>query len=71
LVARAFNGRDYAASYRAVMNYLRKELAEEPGLFESIGLALRDFDQVDEGGIYAIGPDYEDAWPASPVAPAK
>ena len=71
LVARGFKGRGYSESYRSVMEFLKGDLADEPGLVESLGLVVRDFDQVAEGGLYAIGPDYEEFWSERPVAPAR
>jgi hypothetical protein len=67
LVANAFKGRDYSEAYRSVRDFLYQELRDEPALFQSIGIVLRDFDQVNQGGIYEIGPDYEDFWAFRPV----
>ena len=60
LVARAFPGR-YEDQWLTISEYLKKELKDEPVLRKAFNLELRTFDQVEEGGLYAIHPDYEDA----------
>ena len=60
LVAEGFEGRDYFQDYQAVRSYLENALKDEPGLTMGPGIVLRTPKQVEEGGIYAIGPDYEE-----------
>jgi hypothetical protein len=62
-LARGFEGRDPHKRYAEVDQYLRKNLREEPELFQSIGLVIRTFKQLEEGGPYAIGPGYEEVKP--------
>lgn len=61
LVARSFPGETLDDQWASVIDFLDEELKEEPGLMESLNLVLRTFDEVDEGGIYAIPPSYDDA----------
>src|SRR4051812_38689927 len=62
-VALGFEGRDAYECYAAVEQFLRDSLEDEPDLFRSIGLVIRTPKQVDEGGIYAIGPGYFEVKP--------
>jgi hypothetical protein len=62
-VARGFEGHDPFECYSSVMQYLRDQLRTEPDLFGSIGLVIRTFKEVEEGGIFAIGPSYVEVKP--------
>src|SRR4051812_5989919 len=63
IVSNGFEGHDPYGSYAAVEQFLRDKLRDDPALFHAIGLVIRTFQQVDEGGIYAIGPDYFEVKP--------
>jgi hypothetical protein len=58
-VSKGFNNADYYNHYDSVMNYLTEKLSDDPDLLGAIGLVIRTPDQVQEGGIYAIGEEYE------------
>jgi len=60
LVAKGFPGKDEFEQWESVINLLEKELKDDRPLFEALGLNLRTFDQVAEGGIYAIPDSYEE-----------
>jgi hypothetical protein len=60
LVAREFPGKDYFEQWESVINFLEKELKHDRPLFEALNLVLHTFDQVAEGGLYAIGSGYEE-----------
>jgi hypothetical protein len=59
-VSKGFEGRDYYESYASVKDYLSKRLADSPDLANALGLVIRDFKQVEQGGFYGIGPDYSE-----------
>ena len=59
-VARGFEGRDYFECYDSVWKHLEGGLKDSPELLSAIGLVIRTFKQVDEGGIYSIGSDYSE-----------
>jgi hypothetical protein len=62
LVAERFPHADYYDNYSDVHDYLEAQLkGKESVLLRAISLALRTFDQVKEGGMYAIPPSFEDA----------
>jgi hypothetical protein len=58
VAAEAFEGRDSFECYSAVDQFLRERLKDEPELFHSIGIVVRTMRQLQEGGIYSVGPDY-------------
>jgi hypothetical protein len=58
LVARALNGQTGFESWNHAWEYLRKALCDQPGAIDRLQLGVRSFDQVSEGGLYAIPPDY-------------
>ena len=60
LVARSFEGKDYAQNYYGVRDYLKEKLKDATELARSFGLVVMDPKQVASGGIYRIGPEYED-----------
>jgi len=60
LVAREFPGKDYFEQWESVIDFLEKELKHDRPLFEALHLVLHTFDQVAEGGLYAIGSGYEE-----------
>ncbi len=60
LVAKAFPGKDYYEQWESVIDFLEKELKDDRPLFEALHLVLHTFDQVAEGGLYAIGSSYEE-----------
>ena len=60
LVAREFPGKDEFEQWESVIDFLEKELKDDRPLFEALHLNLRTFDQVAEGGLYAIGSGYEE-----------
>ena len=61
LLARQFPGDTPRDQWITVMNFVTVDLdADDPDLIRSVSLTLRTFDQVEEGGIYAIGRGFED-----------
>jgi hypothetical protein len=58
LVARAWNGPPGFASWQLAWEYLKDGLRDEPEVLDHLRLGVRSFDQVAEGGLYAITPDY-------------
>jgi hypothetical protein len=67
-VVEAFNGKDPYETTRRVWAYLEKELKECQDVLSSLGLVVRSKEQVDEGGIYAIGSEYKEYWTLYPSA---
>jgi len=61
LVARALPRKDYLANYNAVCDFIEERLKDDPWLKHDIGVVLRTFDQVEQGGLYAIPRSYLDA----------
>jgi hypothetical protein len=59
-VANGFEKKKEYENYVLVREYLEKELGDMPGLLNHLGLVVRSSEQVDEGGIYAIGPPYRE-----------
>lgn len=64
-VAKGFEGKGDFQNYASVRRYLESKLADEPELLNYMGLIVRSLKQVEEGGIYAIGPEYRDDWTLS------
>jgi len=59
LVSDVFAERDEYEAYKSAMTYLRHRLADDPDLISHVGLVIETFDQLAEGGLYAIGEDYK------------
>jgi hypothetical protein len=59
-VSRHFEAGKHFENYVAVMETLEQDLADEPGLINKVGLVVRSPKQVEEGGIYAIGPEFRE-----------
>ncbi|MBX6311559.1 MAG: hypothetical protein IRY99_01345 [Isosphaeraceae bacterium] len=59
VVARELDDQDEFAAYSSIRNYLERELADAPELFRAVGLVVRGFKQIEEGGIYRIGDDFK------------
>jgi len=64
-VAKGLAGKGDFQNYASVRQYLESQLADEPELLNYMGLIVRSLKQVEEGGIYAIGPEYRDYWTLS------
>lgn len=60
LVAKAFPGKSKHDQWLSVLDFIERELKDEPALRAGFHLTLRTFDQVKEGGLYSIGPDFVD-----------
>ena len=58
LVAKAFPRNDTKNAWLSVWAFLQDRLKDEPALVDCLNLVVRTFDQVTEGGRYAIGPKY-------------
>jgi hypothetical protein len=58
LVARAWNGPAGFAPWLLAWEYLKDSLRDDPELLDHLRLGVRSFDQVAEGGLYAITSDY-------------
>jgi hypothetical protein len=58
LVARAWNGPAGFTPWELAWEYLKDGLRDEPEVLDHLRLGVRSFDQVAEGGPYAITPDY-------------
>jgi len=65
-VAEAFNGKNPYETTRQVWAYLEEELKEYSDVLSSLGLVVRSKEQVNEGGIYAIGSEYKEYWTLYP-----
>jgi hypothetical protein len=59
-VARQFDSKREFENYVSVRDFLSNELAADPEALDSLGLIVRSAEQVDQGGIYAIGPEYRE-----------
>jgi hypothetical protein len=47
--------------WEQIVEFLEKHLHDQPSLLTSYNLVLRTPEEVEEGGIYSIGPEYIDA----------
>jgi hypothetical protein len=45
---------------REVWDHLEKKLSSGPDIGYSVGLSVRSWDQVNQGGLYSIPSDYQD-----------
>ena len=45
----------------SVVNFIENDLRDHPETLDSINLVLRTFDQIEEGGLYALSPSYSDS----------
>jgi hypothetical protein len=61
-VAKGLPGQGSFSDYAEVRNYLAQKLQDEPDLMNMVGLVVRDYSQVEQGGIYSIGADYKEYW---------
>lgn len=61
IVARNYLDNDEFERWNSVMKFLRKDTADDPELIHAINLVVWTFDQLKEGGIYRVSPEYEDA----------
>jgi hypothetical protein len=59
-VAKGFDGRDSYERYKSVWDFLGKELGQDREILNSLNLVVNGKNEVDRGGIYRIGPEYED-----------
>jgi len=72
--SRAFDEGDYYDNYKSIRSFLDAALEDEPGLSDAIGIAIRDFKQLETGDPRIIGSDYEeyeDFWAFRPVRPSN
>ncbi len=53
-----FDPEEELRNYVSVREYLGKRLADEPELLDAVGIVIETFEQLEEGGLYAIGPEY-------------
>ncbi len=52
---------DHGDDWLTVFDFVEKDLEKDaPDLVDAINLVLRTFDQVNEGGLYSISPEYID-----------
>jgi hypothetical protein len=58
LVVRAWPENVKEDPWFAIVDYLEGRLKDDPALFNAINLVVQTRDQVAEGGIYRIGPQY-------------
>ena len=59
-VAEGFKDQDPYGSTKAVWDFLEKELSGQQDVLRSLGLVVRSKAKVEEGGLYSIGPGYEE-----------
>jgi hypothetical protein len=59
-VAREFNDKDDFTSYRAVWESLQNQMAAHPEDLRRVNLVVHSESQVQQGGIYSIGRDYNE-----------
>jgi hypothetical protein len=64
-VSKAFDAGTDFANYAAVQQFLNSYFAAEPQILNHLNLSVRSSRQVEQGGIYAIGPDYQEYWTMS------
>lgn len=69
--ARRFPIPDPETQWLEVTSWLEEQLPELIESIESMNLSLRTFAQLEEGGIYGLGPEFQDAseFRASPTRP--
>jgi|GEM_PF-1350724 len=53
-------------NYVDVLGYLRQTLDEDADLLDNLSLVTRSQEQVNQGGIYEIGPGYREYWTMNP-----
>lgn len=58
LAAKAFPGKTPEEQWLAVLDHLDAELKDDRLLFDALHLTLRTFDQIAEGGLYAVGEQF-------------
>ncbi len=59
-VVEEFKDQDLNAATKAVWDFLMKELSVHQDVLNSLGLVVLSKAKVQEGGLYAIGPGYEE-----------
>jgi hypothetical protein len=59
-IAKDFGGRSRQDFWALVSDFLEKELAKGPDIGFSLGLSVRDWAQVNQGGAYSIPQGYID-----------
>lgn len=45
----------------SVVNFIENDLRVHPETLDSINLVLRTFDQIEQGGLYALSPSYSES----------
>lgn len=61
LAAKDFTGQTDQEKWQKVMDYLAEKFKQkEPSLLQSISLTIRSFDQIEQGGLYSISPQFVD-----------
>jgi predicted trehalose synthase len=58
LVAKSYGGSDLDAEWERVMSFLDTRLSDLLDHLTSLNLTLRTFSQLEDGGIYRLGPDF-------------
>jgi hypothetical protein len=59
-IAKNFGGLSRQDMWARVSDHLEKEIAKGPDIGYSLGLSVRDWDQVNQGGAYSVPPGYID-----------
>lgn len=60
LVAKEFPREQWQDRWLHVVEFLDKELKDDPPLRDALHLVVRTFDEVAEGGLYSIGENFQD-----------
>jgi predicted Co/Zn/Cd cation transporter (cation efflux family) len=62
-VSKYFDKNQRYENYALIKEHLARELGDMPGLLNHLALVIRSREQVEEGGIYAVGPPYREYRP--------
>jgi len=61
-VAKEFDPGRKSDNYVSVRSYLEKHLLDHPEFLNHLGLIVQSLVRVNQGGIYAIGPEFKEFW---------
>jgi len=61
LAVKSLPERNAEDSTFAAIDFVHDKLKDDPDLARSIGLTVRTFDQIEQGGLYGIAPDFVEA----------
>ena len=67
LVAKSYPEADTHQQWRSTIQFLKAQFGENVELLETVTFVQYTFDQMNQGGIYAIPPNYQEYWAFYPV----